>query len=193
MAKGRSELHSGKLYFHTLGLIYWRRQLIVPLTPIRYPLMSFSLPVCFAKNETGNFAVMGIVIMVPLVLSAGMYFDYSRVSTARTQAQHSVDAAALVATNQPGMSNSELTDHAHSFVVGNMSGDSEYELTDIGVTRGADGSVTVDMDARVQSVFMKIGDFPKLDYSVTASANILDINTGSDGCVYLTDPHNTGL
>lgn len=48
-------------------------------------------PLLPAKDVAGIFAVMGAVVTVPVMLSAGMYFDCARVSNAHLQVQNTVE------------------------------------------------------------------------------------------------------
>ncbi|MEM9999728.1 MAG: pilus assembly protein TadG-related protein [Pseudomonadota bacterium] len=155
--------------------------------------MNFEYIEKFSRSKSGNISMMFALLLVPIILSAGMYFDYSRVSDARSQTQNAVDAATLAAARETEKSDEELGDFSREFLFANRTDSGVYALEDIDVSRSADGTVTISLAATIPSVFMKIGNFRNLDYSVTASAVLRDAPVGGTGCVYMTDPRNTGL
>lgn len=53
----------------------------------------------FTKDENGQFAIMGALMTVPLVMAVGVAVDYSRMTLARAEMQTAVDAAALAAVS----------------------------------------------------------------------------------------------
>ncbi len=51
------------------------------------------------RNEGGSFAILGAIIMVPIVIAVGLGIDYFRLSSTKTQLQSSLDAGLLAAAH----------------------------------------------------------------------------------------------
>ncbi|MEL7153854.1 MAG: pilus assembly protein TadG-related protein [Pseudomonadota bacterium] len=56
----------------------------------------------FARNESGNFAIILSILALPILALAGLGLDYARIHRAETQLQSSVDAAIAAAASQRG-------------------------------------------------------------------------------------------
>jgi hypothetical protein len=147
----------------------------------------------FLRDTSGNFAISGAIAAVVTITLVGMAIDLSRLDSARSHAQNAADLAALAAAKETDMTNDQLKEFARAFFLANKAGEGEYKAGDIEVKREKDGVVNVSLDAVLHSTFMKIGDFPSLNFSVEAAAVLGDQSTSNMGCVYLTDPRNTGL
>lgn len=151
----------------------------------------------FLQNEDGNFVMVGALLTVPIIMALGMSVDYSRMLNAKNEAQIGVDSAALAAAREPSMSDEEVRALAKSFVMSNVIGNDDVDSESITVTRSADGAVTVSLDTELPTEFMQVAGYPSMSINVSAVAAMdgdPSTITGNDsGCVYLTDPRNTGL
>ncbi|SOE08608.1 putative Flp pilus-assembly TadE/G-like protein [Hoeflea halophila] len=147
----------------------------------------------FSQDRSGNFSLMAAILMLPLILAAGLAVDFSRLVNAKYHAQGAVDAAALAAANNPHMTDEELSTLARQYLVGNMSGEGEYKQSDISVRRNGTGTVDVSFNAVLNPFFMQVADYPKLAFGVSAAATLGGASAENTGCVFLTDPRNTGL
>lgn len=61
--------------------------------------MNFRRIRSFAKDKSGQFAVIAAVMSVPLLVAIGVAVDYSRMTPARAELQSAADAAALAAVS----------------------------------------------------------------------------------------------
>ena len=120
----------------------------------------------FARDASGNVAILFGVALIPLVLGVGVAVDYGRALIVRERLADAADAAALAIGSWPGLDEDELSTKAQQFF------DANYPATEIGTAgkvnvhlAGDDISVTV--SASMPTTFMKLANFDSLDVGVT--------------------------
>jgi hypothetical protein len=76
----------------------------------------------FACDERGQFAIIGALLMVPILAIAGLALDYARLHAAQSRLQAAADAAAMAAVGAAGAPAETLERIAADFVVANADG-----------------------------------------------------------------------
>jgi len=75
----------------------------------------------FHRDRSGNFAMFGAILCVPLVLGAGVAIDLSTVSRYRAELQQAIDAATLaVAREGKNINDAQAQAIADQFLTGNL-------------------------------------------------------------------------
>ena len=122
----------------------------------------------FVENQSGQFAIMTSILLVPIALAAGLAIDYTNVSRTRVQLQNSADAAVLaVAQKGDSISDSQAQALGDSFVDGNF--DPDY--TNLTVSR-AGTDVKVEAQTRIRLYFGGLIGKPSVDLDVAAASAI---------------------
>jgi len=76
----------------------------------------------FLKDERGQFAIIGALLMVPVIAIAGLALDYARLHAAQSRLQTAADAAAFAAVGAAGLPVEQLQRLAADFVAANADG-----------------------------------------------------------------------
>jgi Flp pilus assembly protein TadG len=76
----------------------------------------------FARDERGQFAIIGALLMVPILAIAGLALDYARLHAAQSRLQAAADAAAMAAVGAAGAPAETLERIAADFVAANADG-----------------------------------------------------------------------
>jgi Flp pilus assembly protein TadG len=76
----------------------------------------------FARDERGQFAIIGALLMVPVIAISGLALDYTRLHSAQSRLQSAADAAALAAVGAAGEPVARLQQLAADFVAANADG-----------------------------------------------------------------------
>lgn len=125
----------------------------------------------FKFETSGNVATIFAILALPLMYSAGISVDYSRLYSAKSQAQQAADAAALASTQEYDLSDRKLKRFAKKFLKANYPELSNYEKFDITVKRDKEQVVHVSLEGVLPSTFMKVAGFPNMNITVKAAAN----------------------
>jgi Flp pilus assembly protein TadG len=105
----------------------------------------------FAESRTGNFAVLGALAAVPLVLVVGAGIDFSRGYGAQTRLQAAVDAAALAVVKSSAFQQDRAQAIATQMILANYG--PQYQNLNISfVGEGA----TVKAETRVDTTLMTV-------------------------------------
>lgn len=130
----------------------------------------------FYRDQSGGFAIIFGLTLVPLVLAVGVSIDYVRVATARTSAQVAADAAALAVASTPERANEgtkidQLREIAKGFVDTNLHGTlaRDAELTKFSYQPN-DRMVDVEVSGALKTTFMAVAGIDVLSYRATARA-----------------------
>lgn len=73
----------------------------------------------FLKDTSGNIAIMAAAAILPLIISAGLAVDYSRIAHAQSTLQSAADAAALAAAVQTSLPEAKRKKIARNMVIAN--------------------------------------------------------------------------
>lgn len=148
----------------------------------------------FRTDERGVIALIFAVSLIPILLSIGVSFDYSRAITARTNIQQAADAAALALVPTAGsLTAANLNSQASAYLTA-ASQDSNAVITSA-TYNTTTGQLCINAQTLILTFFMKLGNIN----SVTVSAHscsmvggqsfevamVLD-NTGSMATVDIT-------
>jgi Flp pilus assembly protein TadG len=145
----------------------------------------------FLSNRSGQFAVMGAILMLPLAIGAGSSVDYSRVVTVRGKIQSAADATALaMARDAAKLSDADLqTKGTQVFdaIYGAQSGGTMFTRSSLSITKTSQ-LVSVSVAGTVPNTLMKLAGMPVSPVAATGQsawgvrkievALVLD-NTGS--------------
>ena len=148
------------------------------------------------KSEGGNFAVITVIVIVPVMAAVAGAVDYSIAHNKAGQLQNSLDASALaIATAYDlGMSEDELTQLGQDYYDTNMVGvavnaeafgyDDELssDLSAIASSEGNEEFITV------RSAITHQGILGALDWPVHRRS-VVKIKRGAPACVLALDPH----
>ncbi|RCS25160.1 pilus assembly protein [Phyllobacterium salinisoli] len=76
----------------------------------------------FRRDEGGNFAIMGVFIMAPLLLAGMAAIDAANLMRTRTNVQHALDAASLAVGRQfgGGASKESMQDYGQRYFAANL-------------------------------------------------------------------------
>lgn len=122
----------------------------------------------FKRSESGNFAVLGAILAMPVVLSVGMAVDVSTVVQTRSKLQSALDAAALsMAREGVTLPDAEAQRIAEQFVRSNFGG----PYSGLSVTRNGT-AFRVDAEAPAQIAFGGLFGYKEWPVKGTASADI---------------------
>lgn len=139
----------------------------------------------FTKDENGQFAIMGALMTVPLVMAVGVAVDYSRMTLARAEMQTAVDAAALAAVSTNSKSykdgglfkgfwtESAAKEEARDWFVANYGNTFGYPVddADVDIKRvGTELTATLEVRVLVPATFLAIVGQSPSPISVTATA-----------------------
>ncbi len=76
----------------------------------------------FVRDERGQFAIIGALLMVPVIAISGLALDYARLHSAQSRLQSAADAAALAAIGAAGQPVARLQQLAADFAAANADG-----------------------------------------------------------------------
>jgi Flp pilus assembly protein TadG len=119
---------------------------------------------------TGNIAITTAIVAVPLLISAGVAVDYSRLTVAQTHLQAAVDSAALAAAASDRKTEKQLVATAKRAFRQNMSSEDWIRRFPLEVVVGTDDTVTVTAKGRLNGSLMRLAGFSRMDVEVKASA-----------------------
>ncbi len=122
----------------------------------------------FAKSTGANVALMFGLSAVPVITAGGMAVDYMSAAKAKSGIQIAADDAALAVGAAKEMTAAELKTLATKYLVRNGSNELLDEITNIDVVKTADDQVTVTVTGNINTKFMGLIGYGKLDVEVTA-------------------------
>lgn len=109
-------------------------------------------------------------------MCTGLAIDISRAQSAKNNLQHAADSAVLYAVVTPEKTHKKLEDKALATLKANLNY-KNIAVNDFELIRGKDGSLTVDVEARIPPTFPKVNGFSKLDIRALSTA----VASGSEG------------
>lgn len=144
----------------------------------------------FMSDRGGNYALIMVIVSIPLLMAVGLAVDYSRASSARQSLHHALDAGVLAAGSKDGLTDAQARDMIASWLDVHMAGSPAAKWSVDMVAQTSDGKVTATASATVDTVFSRILGKDEVSISATNEAKrtlgkvelvmVLD-NTGSMG------------
>jgi Flp pilus assembly protein TadG len=123
----------------------------------------------FFRETAGNFAMMGAVAMIPLVLAVGLSVDYTRYTSAHKHLQEIADAAALSLAAAEERNDSRLRALALDHVNANNNANRVQEISIRNLAIDND-RVTLGVQGAIQATFMGIAGYDRLPVAAEAVA-----------------------
>lgn len=133
-------------------------------------LMLRELPILFRRDERGNFAVIGALMLVPILATMGAAVDYSKAYGTRSKIQASADTAALAAAMDATTVN-QFQDLTEAYMAANLP---ELDL-EIAPRTGPD-SVEVVVTHRYQTAFLAMVGISEIPIEVETEVAIRKFN-----------------
>ena len=145
----------------------------------------------FASSQRGSISVVTVVTMVPFMIAAGSAIDMGRANRTIGHMQKAVDSAALAgaATTQALNSEAAKIDAAVKMVAANLPAQIKKSAEDPVVTIDGD-VVVVELDAEMETTFMKLVGIDTMSLSVTAEA---EATMKATGCIVALGPNGDGI
>jgi Flp pilus assembly protein TadG len=120
----------------------------------------------FARETTGNVAILFGLALIPVILGVGAGADYGRALMVRDRMGNAADAAALAVGSWPGLNEAQLTAKAQQFF------DANYPPSEIGTAgavqvRKAGDNIQVSVSGTVPTSFLRLANISEFDVGVT--------------------------
>lgn len=124
----------------------------------------------YMSNNAGNLSIIAAFVLIPLLTSAGLAIDYTRLSESRSRVQQALDAgtmAAAIVMNNGGTKKSAIAE-GRSFFASNCPLDecSGRLPPKFRIKRGE--KVTGTYKTHIDTTFMRLAGFEKVKYSLDA-------------------------
>jgi Flp pilus assembly protein TadG len=130
----------------------------------------------FAKANQGNIAVIFAIALVPLLSFVGAAIDYSRFSNARSSMQSALDSTALMVSkdlSQGIITPDQINTKAQlyfSALYNNKDANSVTISATYTASTSMGSTVQVTGSGQITTDFLKVANFPHLDFSTGATA-----------------------
>ncbi len=122
----------------------------------------------FAADSSGNFAIFGSLLVIPLVLGAGVALDVATISRTKAELQQALDAAVLaVAREGKEISDSQAVEIARDFVATNY----HMQFADLTVVHEGTG-VRLDASTKAPIAFGALFGYEDWKVEVSSAADI---------------------
>ncbi|MEM7461443.1 MAG: TadE/TadG family type IV pilus assembly protein [Pseudomonadota bacterium] len=149
--------------------------------PLRHGtrVISNTLFTRYLTNEAGNFSIIAAIVLIPLLTSAGLALDYTRLSESRSRVQQALDAgtmaAAIVMNN--GGTRKEAVAEGRSFFASNCPLDecSRRRPPRFRIKRGE--KVTGTYRTYIETTFMRVAGFDKVRYNLASEVALNQLYT----------------
>lgn len=125
----------------------------------------------FLASRNGNFSAIFAVVIVPVILAAGLAVDFARVVGAKSAAQEAADAAAFAIAPLIALKADALKEEGERFFFDNFKHPDLLEAYEFDAKRDIDNSVNITFVGRIDTVFMNVGNFMKMDFSVVSAVS----------------------
>jgi Flp pilus assembly protein TadG len=124
----------------------------------------------FWRAKGGATAVVFAVTLIPISLAVGASIDFMRFWSARDKLQTLADAAALAAATSTSNDRAVLLTLATNVLNAHADGEALYDVAVDDLTITENGEVILDTSAEVQSAFMQLVGYDRLDLQVSSTA-----------------------
>ncbi len=141
----------------------------------------------FIRDRGGNYAMMTVIVAVPLFMAIGLAVDYSRVVSARNSLFHALDAGVLAAGSKDGLTDAQARDMIMSWLDVHMVSTPATGWKVDSVSQTSDGRITATASATVDMAF---GGFLSKDKVAISAVNEAKRTLGKVELVMVLD--NTG-
>ena len=161
----------------------------------------------FRRDRRGNFGMMTAILLIPMLASAGLAIDYTRISEVKVQLQNAADAASVgtiaqqsqavytaisMAADGPVKS---VEGQAESFFKGNVQSPTASYLTDVKADvekSGSEVTSKLSYTATVPTTFMRIFGYDNVTLSGQANS-IIQTATFMDFYLLLDNTPSMGI
>lgn len=144
------------------------------------------------KARNGNISVLFGLIASLLVLAIGVALDYSNFYGQSEDVQAALDTAVLAGARSSGKEVNVATKVFSQTLAASEPGFDQSNLNP-SFTVLAGGGLTGTTTGQVDTLFLGIVGIRELSMSITSTAERIATGGVATGCVFLTDPRNTGL
>lgn len=124
----------------------------------------------FTRDEGGNFAVIGGLMLVPILATMGAAVDYSQAYGTKSKLQASADTATLAAARDAGSIN-EFYDLTRAYMIANNP-ELELEIT----PKTGPNSVEVNVKHRYQTTFLAMAGINEIPVEIETEVSIRKFN-----------------
>lgn len=128
------------------------------------------LAIRFARDEGGNFAVIGGLMLVPILATMGAAVDYSQAYGTKSKLQATADTATLAAARDAGSIN-EFYDLTRAYMAANNP-ELDLEIT----PKAGPESVEVNVKYRYQTAFLAMAGISEIPVEVETEVAIHKFN-----------------
>ena len=125
-----------------------------------------------AADQSGAYAMLFALSMIPIVAAAGLAVDYGRAQVVREELQHAVDAAALASARKSNLEEAELQTYAETFIAANSSFD--VDNLDVNVTK-TDTGIAVSASTITKTYLLPVLGYDQV--TLSASSGVM-VGTG---------------
>lgn len=145
-----------------------------------------------AREQEGNVSILFGLIGSLLILAVGVAIDYASFYNRSEDVQAALDTAVLAGARSPG---NEITIAGNVFSRTLSATQPDFDQSTLSPSFSVlpGGGVTGSTTGQIKTLFLGIVGIRDLPLSVGSTAERGAVGNTSKGCVFLTDPSNTGL
>ena len=138
----------------------------------------------FLANTSGNIAITGTLMLIPIMSTVGATIDYTRYVNKRNEAQASADAAILAAGRQIaiGIENEQqLKEYSKQFFEANLKGNVDYDVDsftfefvqgDSSIEPPVPDRIKITTDIRIETQFGKFLNVDEITETIVSSVTL---------------------
>jgi len=124
----------------------------------------------FSRNDGGNFAIMGALLLMPIIALVGSAYDFSQMSGYRKDMQIALDAAVLNSVHDIWSdSPTTIRKNVESFTNSVLDPAIEFEITNVLIDKEI-GRLEVSASGNSQTYFVKLVGVTHLPFKILSSA-----------------------
>jgi Flp pilus assembly protein TadG len=130
----------------------------------------------FASAKDGNIAILFGIAVIPIITFVGAAIDYTRANSARSSMQAAMDSTALMLAKdltEGTISASQITEKAEAYfraLYTNTDAKSVAVNATYTQNTGSGSTILVNGSGFVNTDFMKLAGFPKLDFNTSSTS-----------------------
>lgn len=125
----------------------------------------------FITECDGNFAIMGTLALVPIMLATGAAVDFNQRTNVNGALQAAADAAALAGMRDNTLTEREIKNVANLAFSNNLSGDVSFENVNVDVSLTSKGTILVSAKSSLPTTFMSMVGINSLQASAVSEAS----------------------
>ena len=123
----------------------------------------------FLLDRSGNFAMILVTLLFPLLLAMGLSVDYTRYLSAESHLQELADIASLTLASSREKDDEKLRQMADDFLAANV-GISKFNAVEIVDLKTEDDHIDIDLKSTIGTYFMGLANIDTLDVRASALA-----------------------